>query len=555
VRPGKNLDTDTVDNTSGLTRRRALGLLAGATASTVVGACSTSPHAHHPAPTHSPLPVPTSELSGSASPLANGSPAIARAARAADWHSLRRKLSGSLSRRGSAGYDKARLLFDRRFDGVKPAAIARVASEADVAHCLAFAKRYGLPVRLRSGGHSYIGASIGPGLVIDVRSLSGVAVNSSAGTATIGAGAALVDVYNELANHGVSIPAGSCPSVGLSGLALGGGIGVVTRRYGLTCDRLVEARVVTADGTTLTCNATTNSDLYWALRGGGGSFGVVTSMTMGTHAADPLAHAYLTWPWSAAAQVVTAWQPWAIAAPHAVWSNAHILATNGAGAPTISVGAVMVASSATLDQHIGTLVQSIPTAPTTRFVDSASYEATMMLEAGCASLSVEACHIAAETSGGTLPRDAFVAGSDFFRHPIPSAGIHALVAAVEHRQSDPRLGSGGASLDILGGAVDQVAADATAWSHRGALFDAQYTASWGNSPGNAALPRNQHSLASIHGALRPYASGEAYQNYADDTLHNPQQHYYGANLARLIDVRRTHDPTGVFTQPQGVPLH
>jgi FAD/FMN-containing dehydrogenase len=464
-------------------------------------------------------------------------------------------MTGSLKRPSSAGYDEARILFDRRFDAVMPEAVAQVASEADVAHCLSFAQRFGLPLRLRSGGHSYIGASIGPGLVIDLRPLASIAVDSAAGTATIGAGAALVDVYAELAGHGVSIPAGSCPSVGLSGLTLGGGIGVVARRYGLTCDRLIEARIITADGNTVVCNATSHSDLYWALRGGGGSFGVVTSFTLGTHAADPLAHAFLTWPWSAAAEVVSGWQPWAIAAPHSLWSSAHILATDGTGDATISVAAVMVSSTSALQQHIGQLTATIPTAPTVNFVATESYEATMMLESGCAALSVEACHVAAETPGGTLPRDAFVAGSDFFTTPIPSAGINALVAAVEQRQSDPRLGSGGASLDILGGAVDHLAADATAWVHRGALFNAQYTASWGETPGNGPLARNQHSLASIHGTLRPYASGQAYQNYADDSLPNPQQAYYGANLPRLIEVRRTYDPTGVFTQPQGVPLH
>jgi hypothetical protein len=220
----------------------------------------------------------------------------------------------------------------------------------------------------------------------------------------------------------------------------------------------------------------------------------------------------------------------------------------------VSVAAVMVGSESTLHQQIGRLVQSVPTAPSVNFVGTASYEATMMLESGCSTLSVTQCHVAAQTPGGTLPRDAFVAGSDFFARPIPAAGIDALVAAVAARQSDPRLGAGGASLDVLGGAVDSVAGDATAWSHRGALFDAQYTASWGATPGNGPLARNQHSLASIHGAVRRYARGDAYQNYADDTLRDPQHAYYGANLARLVEVRRTYDPSGAFTQLQGVPL-
>jgi FAD/FMN-containing dehydrogenase len=523
-----------------VTRRHALGLLAGATASTAFVGCS--PARSRPTAVRSPTGSPTPTGTASSGPAA------------ADWRRLRRSLTGTLRRPSNPGYDRARILFDRRFDAVMPAAVAQVASPTDIAECIAFARRFGIPLRIRSGGHSYIGASIGTGLVIDLRPLAALTVDSASATTTIGAGAALVDVYSGLAGHGVSIPAGSCPSVGLSGLTLGGGVGVVARRYGLTCDRLTAATVVTADGQQVTCDATGHPDLYWALRGGGGSFGVVTSLTLTTHPAGALAHAFLTWPWAAAAEVVAGWQPWATSAPESLWSSAQVLATDGTGPPTISVAAVMVAGAAALEQHVGELVQSIATRPTVNFVASESYQATMMLEAGCADLSVESCHVAAETAGGTLPRDAFVAGSDFFTAPIPTAGIEALVGAVEARQRDPRLGAGGASFDVLGGAVDLLAPDATAWVHRGALFNAQYTASWGQTPGNGPLARNQHSLATIHGAVRRYATGGAYQNYADDSLPDPRQAYYGANLARLVDVRRRYDPTGMFTQPQGVPL-
>ena len=177
-----------------------------------------------------------------------------------------------------------------------------------------------------------------------------------------------------------------------------------------------------------------------------------------------------------------------------------------------------------------------------------------MIEAGCADLTVQACHVAAETPGGTLPRGAFVAASDFFARPIPAAGLDALVASVAARQADPRLGPGGASFDILGGAVDALAADQTAWVHRGALFNAQYSASWGRTPGRRPLARNRRSLTDIQDTVRRYGTGQAYQNYADATLPDPQRAYYGANLARLIEVRRQYDPAGVCTQPQGVPL-
>ena len=144
------------------------------------------------------------------SPIRSSAPAARPSA--ADWRSLAGRLHGTLVRRGTAGYDQARLLFDRRFDGEHPAAVVRVATTGDVATGLAFAHRFALPLHLRSGGHSYLGASSGPGLVLDLRALNGVRVDAGAGTATLGAGIALVDAYDGLAAQGVAIPAGSCPT-------------------------------------------------------------------------------------------------------------------------------------------------------------------------------------------------------------------------------------------------------------------------------------------------------------------------------------------------------
>ena len=527
-----------------VSRRRALGLIAGAAATGVLAGCSagsnggssrgTSTPTNHPSgtPTTGPGTHPTS----------------------ADWRDLDHRLRGQLHRPGDATYDRVRLLFDPRFDQIHPRAVAEVTDGRDVAECIAFARRYRLPLAIRSGGHSYLGASTGTGLVIDLRPIAAVTVDPAAGTATIGGGAALVDVYSALAAKGVSIPAGSCPTVGISGLTLGGGVGVVARRYGLTSDRLVEAEVVTADGQVRTCHARAHPDLFWAIRGGGGSFGILTSLTFATHPIRVLTHAYLTWPWHAAGALLSAWQRWAPAAPASLWSGTRLLATDTGAGPTAALVAVMVDSAAALDHAIDGLVAMVPTAPSTRYVRSAGYEDTMMLEAGCAQLSTTACHVAAETPGGTLPREAFIAGSDFFAAEIPASGISALLTAIEARQRDPRLGAGGAAFDVLGGAIDAIGGDATAWAHRGALFNAQYTASWGDRATNRPLDRNRRSLTAIHHTLRPYATGGAYVNYADATLRNPPAAYWGTNLSRLREVRRTYDPHGVFTQPQGVPL-
>ena len=522
-----------------LSRRRALGLLAGAGAVGVLAACS---NGSGPAPTPSPR--------RSITPTA-GPPSAPATASNADWRALRHGMTGGLRRRGEAGYDGASLLFEPRFDDIRPAAVAQVASDADVARCLDFAQRFALPIAIRSGGHSYLGGSTGTGLVIDVRELRDVKVDGN-GTATIGAGAALIDVYSGLAAHDVAIPAGSCPSVGLSGLALGGGVGVVTRKYGLTCDRILSAQIVTADGQTLTADATQHSDLYWALRGGGGNFGVVTSLTFQTHPTVPLSHAFLVWPWPAAADVVSAWQTFATTAPRELWSACHILAPDNTSlGPSVSVPAVHVGPVSELSAHLEALIAAVPIPPTTRSMNDDSYGATMLLEAGCSDISLAQCRVAEETPGGTLPRGSFLAGSDYFRRPIPAAGVAAMIEAVARRAADPKLSNGGVSLDVLGGAVDDLASDATAYVHRGALFNAQYSAAWAGG-GNGPAARNRASLTAIHSTLHPYSTGQAYQNYADASLADPQRAYYGANLPRLIEVKQTYDPANVFAQPQGI---
>ncbi len=156
-------------------------------------------------------------------------------------------------------------------------------------------------------------------------------------TATVGAGTRLIDFYHGLAAKGRAVPGGSCPTVGIAGLTLGGGIGVTARAYGLTCDSLESLQIVTANGAVLTATASPGqySDLFWACQGGGGgNFGVVTSFTFRTAAGPEPVLFSLSWPWSQAARVVAAWQSWAPNAPDALWSNLHLAAAPGGTTPS-----------------------------------------------------------------------------------------------------------------------------------------------------------------------------------------------------------------------------
>src|SRR5579863_6082133 len=287
---------------------------------------------------------------------------------AADWAALARDLSGPLVRPGESGYTTARELFDPRFDSLHPAGIAYCRNPHDVATILAFVRKFGIPVAARCGGHSYAGWSSTSGLIIDVTRMAGVNVSSS--SATVGAGTRLIDFYNGLAAHGRAVPGGSCPTVGISGLTLGGGIGVVGRAYGLTCDNVTSMQVVTADGQTRTASAHTNSDLFWACRGGGGgNFGVVTSFTFTTHPAGAICLFFLSWPWSQAARVIAGWQSWAPHAPDQLWSNLHLAAAPGGGTPTVEVGGTYLGSAGGAYAELEKLYAAVGADPSSPYLE------------------------------------------------------------------------------------------------------------------------------------------------------------------------------------------
>jgi FAD/FMN-containing dehydrogenase len=468
-----------------------------------------------------------------------------------DWVVLRNSLSTHrLFRPGERGYGQAKLLFEPRFDSLEPAGVAYCRTTADVAACLSFVTRFKLPVRVRSGGHSYTGwSSVTGGLVLDVSQMSGFAAGK--GAVRVGTGLDLINFYAKLAGKGMAVPGGSCPTVGIAGLALGGGVGVLTRMFGLTSDNLEAVQMVTADGSVLECDAHSHSDLYWACRGGGGgNFGVATSFTFRTHKLHTIAVFFLSWPWSQAARVVNAWQSWAPFAPDALWSNMHLSAAPG-GPPGISVGGTYVGSVAGLARHLDALYAKVGTGPSSRFVREESYLDAMLLEAGCASVPLHACHTG---PGGHLPRVPSYAKSDFFTRKLNAAGIRALLSGIE-RLRGVRGAAGGAgsiAFDACGGAMNRVHPQATAFVHRNALFLAQYSTVW-TWPGSPQGVRNQYNwLVGYYKSLHPHASGQAYQNYIDAGLKDWPAAYYGANYKRLTQVKTTYDPHQLFSFPQSI---
>jgi FAD/FMN-containing dehydrogenase len=469
---------------------------------------------------------------------------FAPAAAGGIFDELTQSLRGAVVVRGDAAYDQARVLFNTRFDTYKPQAVVYCESTADVQRTVRWARKHAVRIVPRSGGHSYGGYSSTSGVIVDVSRLSGVTLDPR-GRAVVGAGARLIDVYAGLAQHGRTVPAGSCPTVGIAGLALGGGVGLASRKFGLTCDNLLEATVVLANGSAVVANAGQHSDLFWALRGGGGgNFGIVTRLVFRTHPVGQVATYAIEWPWSDAAKVVQAWQKLAPHAPDGLFSVLNLNAVAGGRARVTSAGQFFGSAD-----RLRELVKPLANAGTpTRFtVATRSYLDAQEMWAGCSGTLAE-CHLPPQ---GQLGRSTFKGKSSFANTPLTSRGIDTMIRQIEARITAAGSGSGIILLDSYGGAINRVKKDATAFVHRDALFSMQYLAYWDAA---AAAEPNLRWLRNFYAAMRPHVSLFAYQNYIDPDLGSWGRAYYGTNLDRLIAVKRSYDPQNVFRSSQSIPV-
>lgn len=508
---------------SQLSRRQFLRDLCIGAAAATLAACS-GPGKHGASPSSAP---PPSGLAPSP-PASPGPP---------DWLALRSRLQGTLTLPGDPGYALAARGYNPLFDANQPAAVAACARPSDVQACLAAASAARLPVAARSGGHSYAGYSAPPGgLVVDLAPMAAIDLRPD-GTATVGAGARLIDVYNTLATAGRCLPGGSCPTVGIAGLTLGGGVGVLTRQLGLSIDHLVSAAAVTPDGVLRTASAASEPDLFWALRGGGGGNGaVVTSFTFATVPAPTLAVSATSYPAGSAGAVLGGWLAWIRQAPASIWSNCIV---SSGTPPTIRVNATSTEPTAALSSALGDLARSAGTAAAHQSVTSMGYLAAMLYFAGCS--QVAACHLAGRGAGaGKLGREAFVASSRVMGTVPADPG--AVVALLSGRPGIDLI------VDALGGAVAQVAPGDTAFAHRSAVATMQIYA----ATSAAAAPSARQAVAAVRDGLVPLVGSGAYVNYIDPGLAGWQHAYYGANLARLQSVVRRYDPGGVLRFAQGL---
>jgi FAD/FMN-containing dehydrogenase len=396
-----------------------------------------------------------------------------------------------------------------RFREIRPARVASCASAQDVAAAIAEARAAGLPLAVRSGGHCFGGRSSTQGMVIDVSPLDAIEVGD--GVVRVGAGAQLGAIYDALDAHGLTIAGGCGTTVGVAGLALGGGLGILGRTYGVLADNVRAAKVVLADGSVVEAD----EELLWALRGAGGArFGVVTALEIAT-VRVPVMTAFETF-WDDPAAAIAAWQAWAPDAPDRL--AASLLITT----PPLQVK--VFGAFAGPEAEARALVDALGAPAGAAFAEGSAREAKRFL-AGLGGAGEE-------DDGHAYLR------SEFLAEPLSATAIEALVA---------HLGEGGFHRELdfspWGGAYNRVAADATAFPHRGARCLLKHAAilAPGEDPGPARAWID-HAWEITH----PHGTGGAYVNFPEDGLDPWAPEYLAGNRERLLELKRRYDPEGMF---------
>jgi FAD/FMN-containing dehydrogenase len=449
----------------------------------------------------------------------------------ADWDALRGEISGEVSLPGSPHYEQARRPAIARFQDIKPQALVLCETPQDVSETISFARRSGLETVVRSGGHCFAGRSSTEGIVIDVSPMRSVTV--SGGVVRVGAGARLGDVYDTLDEHGLTIPAGCGPTVGISGLTLGGGLGILGRKHGLTSDSLLAAQVVLADGGIVECDEHHEPDLFWALRGAGGcNFGVLTSLAFRTIPSRQATALHLIWPEAHAAEVTEAWQKWSPAAPEELAASLLLIAPSDPDrSPVVNVFGGMVGTESDTEELLDELIARAGVEPSSADLKHGSYREAKR-------------YLAEHGPGDDLPDGHPYSKSEFFRRPMPKEAIESLVANL----TEGRVPGESRELDFTpwGGAYNRVSPDATAFAHRDEIFLLKHAVVVEPEAPAAVREAARRWLGRSWAMVRQWGSGGVYPNFPDPDLKDWARAYHGANLERLLRVKERYDPDGFF---------
>ena len=447
---------------------------------------------------------------------------------------LREAVRGNVVTPADAGYVEASHAWNGAYDGRRPALIVQCTGAADVIAAVGFARGNHLDIAVRGGGHSVAGLStVDGGIVIDLGPMSDVTVDAEAKRASVGGGAVWADVDHETQAHGLATTGGLVSTTGVAGFTLGGGIGWTMRKFGLACDNLAGADVVTADGRLVHCSETENPELLWGLRGGGGNFGIVTRFELDLHPLGPMIYAGpVFYPADAARDLLVAFREWAAEAPDEVTGVVNL--TSAPPLPVIpeewhgkKVVAFIAASTGPVDDGAG-LVR--------RVRDVAEPIADLL---------------------GPMPYGVLQSLLD----PLWPKGIHAyfkaanvsgLDDALVDRLCAVHLEAPGPQCEIhvhqMGGAVGRVADDATAFPERSMPYVVNAVTGYQDP---AAGDAHRDWSRAVVDAAGDAATGRAYVNFLGEQ-EDARSAYGEDKYARLAALKDAYDPTNVFALNQNI---
>ena len=446
---------------------------------------------------------------------------------------LSSQLRGAVIQPNSVDYDEARRVYNGMHDR-RPQAVVRPKDAADVIATVTFARESGLDLSVRGGGHNVAGFGTNDGgIVLDLSSMKDVQVDSAARTVRVGGGATWGEVDNATHEFGLATPSGIISTTGVGGLTLGGGFGYLSRQYGLSCDNLRSAEVVTADGRLVTASATENPELYWALRGGGGNFGVVTSFEFNLHPVGMVYGGPVFYPADRAGDVMRFYRDFIAQAPPelSAFFGFHIAPP----APFVPEH---------LHGHVACAIVSCWNGP----LDQAEEAVKPIREAAPVALDLM----------GPLPYPAL---NSLFDALLPAGLNHYWKADFDreltdaaiavHEQHGPLVPNFQSLMHLypLNGAVQAVGADETAFRNRDVKFVhiiAGIDPELENMPARTAWVRDYWS------ALHPHSAGGSYVNFLMDEGQDRIKATYGGNYRRLANAKRNWDPGNLFRMNQNI---
>jgi FAD/FMN-containing dehydrogenase len=437
---------------------------------------------------------------------------------------LRASLNGKVTGPDDPGYDDVRQVFYAGFDR-RPAAIVRVADAWDVARVVTVARETGAELAVRSGGHSRAGHGTSEGgIVLDLSAMNAVEIDADGRSAWAQTGITAGDYTRATGEHGLATGLGDTPSVGLGGITLGGGIGFFVRKHGLAIDDVLAAEVVTADGELLEVDEETHADLFWALRGGGGNFGVATRLRLRLHEIDEVVGGMLLLP--ASTDVITGFVAAAAAAPEELSVIANILKApplpfipaEQHGKPVV-IAPMVYAGGAEAGQRAIAPIRALAT-PLADMVRPIRYPE---MYAGPEGL-----------------RPAFAAGTNILVDGLPARAGELIL---EHLET-ATAAMAGIQLRVLGGAMSHVPDDATAFGHRGAKLMVNIAAMHDRPEERA---EHEAWAANLAKALTDGATAGAYVGFVgDEGEEGVRRAYPPATLERLAQVKHAYDPDNLF---------